>query len=92
MEGEAHHELGSRLFIVCGKAVEVRAAGTRRADRATEQVIDSSHARGGFGAVQEEELKAAFVPYGAVQNVKVIRDKGGGCSWAGPADRRIHVC
>ena len=66
----------SRLFVVCGRAVEVRRGGGR-----------GGRPRGGPPGVrsqpsprpcpQEETLRGAFDEYGAVQHVKLIKDKGG---------------
>ena len=68
----------SRLFIVCGRAVEVRCGGgglllpcclvPRVRSLATPPPCS-----------QEEDLRAAFAEYGNVQHVKAIKDKGGAC-------------
>jgi hypothetical protein len=70
----------SRCFVVCGKAVTVSTSSNAG------QLLDgrkgsSASARPNSASIavhlQAEELQAAFAPYGAVESVKVIREKGG---------------
>jgi hypothetical protein len=66
---------GSRLFIVCGKAAEVTTA-----------LLCPTRCRAGVdllrfntfpSVMQEGLLEEVFKPFGHVQSVKLIRDKGG---------------
>ena len=90
---------GSRLFIVCGRAVEVSldaplccAAGPRDSKgRARNEPPLSTPSPHPPPRLQEELLRAAFRAYGVVQHVRVIRDKGGG-SWRRPARAAPRDC
>lgn len=66
----------SRVFVVCGRAIEVGGAfavqGFTGALRADEPLCVCPHRH------QSDALEATFAPYGKLQNVKLIKDKGGG--------------
>jgi hypothetical protein len=66
----------SRLFIVCGRAVEVSRAGAGSLEGGAGVGPVRSLALPAAGS-QEETLRGAFAEYGDVQHVKVIKDKGG---------------
>ena len=76
----------SRLFVVCGKVVEVRRGGVRgqgsAARRGNRRARLRSHATR-RPRPQEDALRVAFEEYGQVQHVKVVKDKGGGLRGGG---------
>jgi hypothetical protein len=72
MEQAVDAPAGSRLFIVCGKNVEVGwdlRAGADDGEPVCRRLA--------MCPAQAETLQVAFRPFGNVQNVKVIREKGG---------------
>lgn len=62
---------GSRLFVVCGRAVEVRARCLQTGEPPWALL------RPVPPCTQEDVLRAAFVPHGNLQNVKLLKEKGG---------------
>jgi len=72
----------SRLFVVCGKAAEVRWRTHRRSlHTGVHAALARLHA---WCRAQVELLQEAFARFGNVQNVKVVRDKGGAHSCRAP--------
>lgn len=56
----------SRLFVVCGRAIEVGCLG-----------IACWLNNANNALVQADALQSAFEPYGCLQNVKIVKEKGG---------------
>ena len=72
----------SRLFVVCGKAAEVRwRTHLRSLHTGVHAALARLHA---WRRAQVELLQEAFARFGNVQNVKVVRDKGGAHSCRAP--------
>jgi hypothetical protein len=77
---------GSRLFIVCGRSVEGMWSFQRGAGHAV-RVRGVSHML--FCA--EATLQAAFAPFGVIQNIKLIKEKGVSSKTAAAAARTLPV-
>lgn len=86
MEGQDGTPM-SRCFVVCGKAITVSVNPHRRL-----LFLFPTSITGPPYAEQNEDLQAAFAPYGNIQSVKVIREKGGGemcCKGGSDAHERL---
>lgn len=78
----------TRLFVVCGKAAEVL---LDHASTASGHCVEG-HLQCCVDAVQVDVLTPAFSPFGTVQSVKLVRDKGGIVGAAPLCSTSITAC
>lgn len=75
--------MNSRVFVVCGKSVEVRSQRGRHRSFVMHVMLAYVCYDRSFidcrviVSAQAEVLTKAFSPYGNIQSVKLVRDKGG---------------
>jgi len=77
---------GSRLFIVCGRSVEGEKTGQGSLECPV--IVDGASYKC-FCA--EATLQAAFAPFGTIQNIKLIKEKGVSRQTAAAAASRLTV-
>ena len=91
--------LDSRVFVVCGKSVEVRSVGSTGLRFQCRKLHWAACMRTGphlpihaRHAPQEGVLTEAFAPFGKIQGVKLVRDKGGTRQCLTPGKRPTAPC